>query len=203
MPFPDICWWAKIQSAETLIWDFSENFEKMSCRNRYHIAGANGPMKMSIPVKGGREIKRPMQEVEIAGQDKWQQQHWRTIVSAYNRSPFFSYYELSLEKLFTERFRHLTDFNLASVCWLKKQLGLNFKEEKVFLYQKNYPEATADLRDHRPEKSGGGGSFPEYYQVFQDRNGFFPNLSVLDLLFCEGPYALEWIQAFSKQAEGG
>lgn len=176
--------------ADTVIWDLHEHFEKMTFRNRYHIAGASGLLKMSIPIEGGREHKSAMGETRIANHDKWQQQHWRTIVSAYRRAPYFEYYEASLEKLFNTPFGKLADFNLASVHWLKQQLRCTFKEEVTLAYQKTYPDAAFDARQSLVLSEN-----PQVYtQVFQDRTGFIPNLSLLDLLFAEGPYSLAWLE---------
>ena len=196
IPFPNIYWWSVVHKAEKLCIDVAEHFEKMTYRNKYFITGANGGIQLSIPLENGREQRAPMGGIQIHNRERWQIQHWRTIVSVYKRTPFFEYYEHSLESLFTQEFNLLTDFNLASIHWLKQQLKCNFEEEQLSVYKKDYPEATFDFRQKfKPgaEKQGiaGAGS---YYQVFSDRNGFLPNLSMLDLLFAEGPHAISWLQ---------
>jgi hypothetical protein len=204
IPFPNIFWWCKVLQADEVVWDVQEHFEKMTFRNRYHIAGANGLLKMSIPIHGGREHKSVMGETRIANQDNWQKQHWRTIVSAYSNTPYFEFYRDSLEQLFNTSFEKLADFNLAAIHWLKQQLNIYFHEEKTEQYRKEYPDALFDLRQFQfaketfqPSSFSNSSNLPTYHQVFEERNGFIPNLSLLDLLFAEGPYALRWLREYA------
>jgi hypothetical protein len=191
MPFPPISWWARVAEAESVAWDPFENFEKMSLRNRYLIADGNGKLLMSVPVEGGRERKSPMSELRISNLMSWQRQHWRTLVSAYNRSPYFQHYSVLLEELFNKEFEKLSDFNLATVHWLKNQAGIHFQESETKDYLKEYPGSIADLRNMKPVNDDV--AFPVYQQVFSDKHGFIPDLSLLDLLFAEGPYTSAWI----------
>lgn len=194
IPFPNIAWWKTLLQADTVIWDVHEHFEKMTFRNRYHIAGANGVLKMSIPIAGGREHKSVMGETKIANQDRWQQQHWRTMVSAYANAPYFEYYRDSLLKLFETPSDRLADFNLATIHWLKQQLNITFEEEKTERYQRAYPDALVDLRQSQSDIHHSQSNINSYHQVFEDRTGFLSNLSLLDLLFAEGPYAVKWLK---------
>jgi len=200
MPFPNILWWCKVLQANELVWDVQEHFEKMTLRNRYHIAGASGALKMSIPIEGGREHKSVMGKTCIANSDKWQQQHWRTIVSAYANTPYFDHYAASLEALFIEPYKLLTDFSLASVQWLQRQLKISLNESFAATYCKDHPDAIHDLRTRAALAPHPG--FPPYYQVFQERTGFIPNLSLLDLLFSEGPHTLHWLRENSRMVLG-
>lgn len=192
LPFPNISWWSYLRDASVdILLDRYEHFEKMTFRNRYMIAGANGIITLSIPLAAGREQRKPMKDVLICNKTRWQTQHWRTLVSVYNRSPYFEHYRQELEQLFHQPFEQLFDFNLASIQLIQRLL--NVKNNIVFnnAYQKDYPEANGDIR-HR-FRSGGYDQhaevLPHYYQVFADRIGFAPNLSILDLLFSEGPQA--------------
>jgi hypothetical protein len=195
LPFPNIEWWCRMMAADAMHFDIAEHFEKMTYRNRYYIAGANGLLKMSIPISGGREHRAPMQETGIDNKSLWQKQHWRTIVSAYNNAPYFEFYKDSLEKLFTDNFERLFDFNLSTVHWLKQQLDLKFEETLLDTYHPKYPEAKGDLRAMKPgRESCNDCDFPIYYQVFEERTGFLPNLSLLDLLFAEGPFTARWLR---------
>jgi hypothetical protein len=193
--FPEIAWWAAIADAPCLLLDKAEHFEKMTAHNRYRIAGANGMIQLSVPLENGRNQRAAMQDIKISNTGKWQVQHWRTITSVYKRAPYFDFYEDSLRPLFEAPFTFLTDFNLASIHWLERQLKLKIEEKQVDVYIKDYPEAVADLRQgNREAKHYSTGGFPEYYQLFSDRTGFLPNLSILDLLFAEGPYTMQWIK---------
>jgi len=194
LPFPNILWWCRVADATMVQWELHEHFEKMTYRNRYYLAGGNGLLQLSIPIQGGRERKSVVSSTKIASGEKWQQQHWRTIVSAYNNAPYFEFFAASLEQLFLRPYSGLAAFNLAGIHWLKMQLGLSFDERNTAAYEKNYPDAFVDLRSMKPgPERCTDCDFPPYYQVFQERNGFLPNLSVLDLLFAEGRYAKDWI----------
>jgi hypothetical protein len=191
--FPNIYWWTVICGADTVWLDKAEHFEKMSYRNRYKIAGANGVINLSIPIEKGRNNRAPMRDIKISNSERWQMQHWRSIISAYNRTPFFEYYAHNLEKLFTEQFTYLIDFNLASIHWLKDETKLLFAEQFPEEYVKDFETPTIDLRSLKPSHLRNNNDFPKYYQVFSEKNGFAPNLSLLDLLFSEGPHTKQWI----------
>lgn len=193
LPFPNIAWWCRTLD-QTVVFDLGERFEKMSYRNRYYIAGANGVITLSIPVEGGRNNRTPMNALQISNAQDWQKQHWRTLYSAYNRSPFFGHYAPSLEKLFTTPFTHLTTFNRKTLDWLSAHAGLKLTAEFRDTYQK--AEDRTDLRLMKPGlETAAGTEFPAYFQVFGERAGFHPNLSILDLLFTEGPYAGHWLRS--------
>ena len=187
--FPAISWWAMVLNAETVIFDAAEHFQKMAFRNKYHIAGANNSNKLSVPLVNGRNQRVPMQVVQIHNESRWQVQHWRTIVSVYRRTPYFEYYELSLQPLFEKKFTNLIEFNKASIHWAKDQLKLQFEEQETNTFTKNYPPGIIDLRFQKPQQV----AFPHYYQVFEERIGFLPDLSILDLLFSEGPRANDYL----------
>ena len=146
---------------------------------------------LSIPLENGREQRKSMKDVLISNTERWQVQHWRTLVSVYKRSPYFDHYEPSLQKLFDTAFTHLSAFNLATMHWLKQQLKLEFREQFVDTYHKEHADSS-DLRSIKPRSMGKESSdVLKYYQLFEERNGFLANLSLLDLLFSEGPATKE------------
>jgi hypothetical protein len=195
LPFPNIYWWLLAQDAGRILFDTAEHFEKMTYRNRYYITGANGLITLSIPLINGREQRRAMKDVHICNKQRWQVQHWRTIVSVYRRAPFFEHYELSLIPLFERPFEKLTDFNSASIDWMKAQLDMSFGNEMQTEYIDEYPGATDLRKNFRPGKEKHVLPGHAYYQMFSEKNGFYPNLSMLDLLFSEGPFAAGWLAA--------
>lgn len=188
--FPDTSWWAQVMEADTIILDAGEHFQKMTGRNRYDIAGANNGIKLSVPLVNGRNQHIPMSEVQIFNGERWQTQHWRTLVSVYNRSPYFEHYAHSLQKLYETEFTALTAFNRASIEWAMKQLKMKPELQETTTYLKEYPEAAKDLRSFKRNEST---SF-KYHQIFEDRIGFLPDLSILDLLFSEGPMAAKMLK---------
>jgi len=202
IPFPNIYWWLVVVGAGKVCFDKAEHFQKMSYRNRYYITGGNGLIQLSIPLQQGREQRSSMGSVGISYSENWQVQHWRTLVSVYNRSPYFQHYEPSLQMLFEKEYTLLGDFCMEGIQWLAKQLRLNIEVTTTDTYAKNYPEGVADLRGMKPraEKSAMDGL--PYYQLFNERNGFLPNLSMLDLLFAEGPHALQWLKNNSEMIKG-
>ncbi len=180
--FPRISWWSEVMNADTVIFDAGEHFQKMSARNRYHISGANNSIKLTVPLVNGRNQRVPMKDVLIFNEERWQVQHWRTLVSVYKRTPFFDHYEDSLSVLFETPFSHLIDYNKATMRWVKQQLRMQFEEKETDVFMKDHLDADVDLRKHKPVSR----QLPKYYQVFEDRLGFIPDLSILDLLFSEG-----------------
>jgi len=188
LPFPNIYWWMHALKADKICFDLGEHFEKMSFRNRYVIAGSSGEIRLSIPLLAGRDQRLAMKEVAIANTERWQQNHWRTLVSAYSRAPYWEYYAPQLEVLYRKEYKLLSDFNAASIRFVAQQLKL----EMLSTTSTDYLEASEndmDLRSIKPATKLDT-IFTPYHQVFEARHGFLPNLSILDLLFAEGPYAV-------------
>lgn len=169
-----------------------ENFTKQTYRNRCQILGGNGPIALVIPVVKGRGPKILIKDLQISYDENWQRNHWQTMVSAYNSSPYFEYYQDELFPFFERKTRYLLDHNLQ----IHEQLCNFFEvENKIRLTSdfENVPKGTLNLRDdispklkHNPDIN----FHPETYtQVFSEKYGFTPNLSILDLLFNEGPNA--------------
>lgn len=199
IPFPNIYWWLLVADVDYLTFDCAEHFQKMSYRNRYYISGANGLIPLSIPLVAGRNQRCAMKEVQISYAEDWQVQHWRTIVSVYSRTPYFHYYEPGLKKLFDTKFTFLHEFDLASVQWLAQQLKLKPDIRMADSYIDKYEDDVCDLRfSLNPGIEKTIQEPAPYYQVFADRTGFFPNLSMPDLLFCEGPHTMNWIKENTK-----
>lgn len=198
MPFPPIAWWAVVHSVNALTLDGAEHYQKMSYSNRYYLAGGNGAIILSVPLVHGRNQRIPVREVQISSHERWQVQHWRTIVSSYKRAPYFDFYEPSLAKLFHTQFSLLADFNSATIQWGKEQLKGAWVQQTAQEYIKDYADGAIDLRSMKPSIEKDRKGFPEYYQLFKERHGFLPNLSILDLLFAEGPYAAHWLTAHNK-----
>lgn len=168
----------------------------MSFRNRCTLAGANGTIHLSVPLAGGRNQRTPVKDVRILQNDNWQPRHWKTITSVFNKSPWFDFYRTDLEDLYRKRFDFLIDWNLACFNWAADKMAIR---TEVSLSEKRI-----DSRDFSAEKiedwrgrlmpASINKLFPavkRYPQVFEDRLGFVPNLSILDYLFCTGNKLLD------------
>ena len=174
-------------------------FKKMSFQNRYIIAGANNLINLTVPIAGGREQKTLMKEVRIDNSTNWQMKHWRSLTSAYNKAPFFEFYSQDVKRLLFSNEEFLFRFNLKVLEWifiiLKIDSAINFTESFIA----HYEDAT-DYRNYFLPRSfqNSTNNFLSYSQVFENRLGFQPNLSILDLLFCEGPNARHLLNQFTK-----
>lgn len=167
-----------------------ESWQKMSFRNRMVVAGSNGPVHLSVPLEKGRDQRMLVKEVRISQTESWQKQHLRTIESAYRRSPFFEFYQNGVQDLLQKKHQFLLDLNLEIFEWLKKVLGNQSTLSLTEQFLKEYPPQIADLRNYFLPKNYRKMTMPfTYGQVFEERLGFLPNLSILDLLFCCGPNA--------------
>jgi len=171
--------------------DVYENFKKMSFRNRCRIAGANGLIELSIPLEGGRDQKRLMKDLRISYREDWQRNHWGAIFSAYGRSPWFEHFRDDLVRFYEKKVIYLVDWNTGIFEWTNLKLGRSLPTDFTESYQKTY-DHWVDLRNEFLPKTVAQKSpqnLPRYHQVFEQKHGFIPNLSVLDLLCCEGPGA--------------
>ncbi len=195
IPFAPASWWAVACEADHICFDGAEPFRKMTLRNRYFIAGANGIIRLSVPILHGRDQRIPMRDVRISNTDHWQTQHWRTIIAAYRRTPFFEFYEPELYPLFNRQFTWLIDFNLAAFGWLQERLPLPATVHATDFCPPDDDTTITDLRyNWQQEPAEARKHFPVYSQVFAERTGFIPDLSLLDLFFAEGPGTLVWLK---------
>lgn len=182
--------YAQLYKCNALIINADEPFVKQTFRNRAVIATENGVQNLTIPVihDGGRVS---MRDVRISEHGNWRHQHWNAMVSAYRKSPFFDYYADDFAHFYEERDGFLMDFNLRLHAVISELLGLE-KDIKIIdntcnagdfvdLRYMAEPKALADIKGYTAQP---------YYQVFAQRNGFIPNLSIVDLLFNMGPEGL-------------
>lgn len=185
-PFPPLSWWQLALQDGQVSLDLAEHYQKMSYRNRYYVASPQGKLLLSVPLKYGRNQRIPMADVYIDNRTDWQTQHWRSLVSLYNRSPFFQYLEHHFIPLFQQPFDTLIDFNLAGIELVNRLLGLQLELNTLTTFRLQYPTGVTDIRNSLIPNKASSTLHKTYYQVFADRSGFLPDCSVLDLMFCEG-----------------
>ena len=165
-----------------------EAYPKTSFRNRTIIAGSNGLIILSVPLEKGRIQKNQTRDVKISYDQDWQEQHWRSIVSCYGKSPFFEYYQDSLKSIFQKKQDFPLDLNLITQEWALKQLKSQISIRYAPAQEVEFKGSSSDLRDQfKPNNFQMVQNRIKYPQVFEDRNGFQTNLSILDLLSCMGP----------------
>ncbi|MBO9728198.1 MAG: WbqC family protein [Chitinophaga sp.] len=190
--FPPIDAYKALVEHDILQIEKYEHYQKLSYRNRCYVAGPNGRMILSVPLSRGKNQRTVMKDVRISNEEKWQDLHWKTLVSAYRRSPWFEYYEAELQELYERPFNFLLDWNLACFEWANSKLGILIP----ITFTESYQKEVAGVTDARESILPGAVEVgePTYTQVFQDRTGFISGLSILDLLFCEGKQALSVIR---------
>lgn len=168
----------------------AENYLKQTYRNRCTIAAANGPLALSVPIVKPDTLKCLTKNIRISDHGNWRHLHWNALVSAYNMSPFFEYYEEDFAPFYEKKYEFLFDFNEELRQLICELLDLH----PIISYTEDYqPEVANDFRESiRPKHPGEDPTFcpKPYYQVFQDKYGFQPNMSIVDLLFNMGPEGL-------------
>ena len=191
--FAPVRYFSKLASFSECYIEQHEHFIKQTYRNRAVILGANGPVSLIVPVEKGREQKIRIKDLRISYDEEWQRNHWRTMFSGYNSSPFFEYYADDLEPFFRKKHSFLFDFNQQITHTLLEMLELP-QAIKLTDGFEQVSEKCLNARELIHPKAHRTAPDPQflarpYTQVFSEKFGFIPDLSILDLLFNEGPSA--------------
>jgi hypothetical protein len=188
--FGDIYSYLKFINQTNVYFSAYETYFRGLHLNRMKLMGANGPLSLSVPLEGGRDQKVKWKDVKINYAEPWQRIHWRGIHDNYRKAPWFEDYAPELEQLFLRKEKYLLDLNLKSMDYCFQRLKLKVD---ILAYSE---EEAAKLISQRPKKTEPiqSENFPVYQQVFTERHGFVPNLGILDLLFCEGPLATDYLR---------
>ena len=184
---PSIEYISLFLKAEDASIELFETYQKQSCRTRTNVMTANGIQTLTIPVIKTNGNHTLTKDIEISYKESWQQIHLRCLESAYRKSAYFDYYFPYFEKIYKQKFNTLVELN--EFC-LKTILKI-MKVKKDYSYTTDF-ERIVDENDYRISLSKGTNKIEmkPYYQVFADRHGFIPNLSIVDLLFNEGPNSI-------------
>lgn len=192
--FGSILYFHLLNSFEEVLIDLGEHFKKSTYRNRCYIPGPNGVLFLSVPLEKGKNQRCKMHKIKISYNDSWQNLHWKTLCACYRRSPFFEYYEEEVYGLIYRENNRLIDLNISILEWVLNTLSLNtnivFSEKYVENLSSEYVDWRLKLRPNKLLKEQiSNFEAPKYIQVFEERTGFKKNMSILDLIFNEGPNA--------------
>lgn len=189
-----VSYYTKLYAYDKVYLEQYDHYMKQSYRNRCVIASAGGPLSLTIPTEKGDELKCLMKDVRISDHGNWRHVHWNAFVAAYRQSPFFDYYADEFRLFYEKKYTFLFDFNAELCRWVCEQLDLN----PNVMATSDFVTDVTGVDDYRerihPKRRGQAddSSFvPQpYYQVFDAKLGFLPDLSIADLLFNMGPEGL-------------
>ncbi len=192
--FAPVSYYASLIRYDRVVIEQWCNYVKQTYRNRCHIAGANGVMPLSVPIVKPDTLKCPTKDIRISDHGEWRHLHWNAIASAYGSSPFFEYYQDDLAPFFEKRYEFLFDFNEEIRRTLCELIGIDPAVEYSEEYAHPTPEEN-DLREAIHPKKPIAETLPSlqlkpYYQVFAEKHGFQPDLSIIDLLMNMGPESI-------------
>ncbi|MFV5689042.1 WbqC family protein [Flavobacterium sp. ZT3R25] len=192
--FPSISHFVAMAQVESITFEIEDNFQKQTNRNRTYIYSPNGIQLLNIPVKHSKESHQKTKDIKIETDFDWQKQHFKSLEAAYRSSPFFEFFEDDLRPIFEKKQTFLLDLNFETLAILSK--CLRFKIEYSTTTEYFHEVETTVITDCRGLVEGKKDKsvFEPYTQVFDDKHGFINNLSVLDLLFNEGKFAMEYLK---------
>lgn len=189
--FAPISHWKEIISGN-IIWELNQNFNKQTLRNRTYIYGPNKILKLSIPIKHSKE-SFTLENTLIENDFQWQKDHWKSIQSAYKSSPFFEFYEDGLKNLYFNNYNKLSVFNIECIKLVYEWLDISTKSSFTKTFKEKY-NTEIDLRDMAEKNFDDKFIVKEYIQVFSPNHGFKNNLSILDLVFNQGPNSISYLK---------
>lgn len=191
--FPSISHYVAMLQASTITFEVEDNFQKQTNRNRMYIYSPNGLQMLNIPIKHSKEAHQKYKNIRIENDFGWQKNHFKSLEAAYRTSPFFEYFEDDFKPIFEKKHEFLLDLNFEIFELVNSALGVQLSFEKTTEYFHEVPNKT----DFRTLANGKKDTFinEPYTQVFEEKHGFLPNLSILDVLFNEGRHAVSYLKA--------
>ncbi|WP_250419119.1 MULTISPECIES: WbqC family protein [Pontibacter] len=191
---PPVQYFRHALQSDALLIEQHENYVKQSYRNRCHVLTAQGVVPLSIPVlKGNSKDKTVITDIEIDYSQKWHNVHWRTIQAAYGRAPYFEFYSDYIKQVYDRQPKYLFELNVELLKLYIKLLKLDKSLNYTETYQPDAPENVLDLRNRiHPKIIPDNLHVKPYTQVFGKQ--FVPELSIIDLLFTQGPASLLFLK---------
>lgn len=193
--FPSISHFAVMAQSDSVTFEMEDNFQKQTNRNRTYIYSPNGIQLLNIPIKHSNSLShQKTKEIKIEPEFDWQKQHFKSLEAAYRSSPFFEYFEDDLLPIFQKKHTFLMDLNLEAFDIVCKCLRMKLQFDTTTEYFHEIDNS--QIVDFRYLVNGkkDHSFFEPYTQVFGDKHGFLNNLSVLDLLFNEGKFAMDYLK---------
>ena len=193
--FPSISHYIAMIKADSVTFEMEDNFQKQTNRNRMYIYSPNGVQMLNIPIKHSKEKHQKYKDVRIENDFGWQKNHFKSLEAAYKNSPFYEYFVDDLRPLFEKKHEFMLDLNFEIFKLINEALGISIPFEKTTEYFHQVTDKT-DFRylvNGKKDKT----QIEPYTQVFDDKHGFLNNLSILDLLFNEGRYAVDYLKQHS------
>jgi len=209
--FGPVQWYQKLNRYDECLIERHESFIKQTYRNRMTILTTNGPLSLTIPTN--HDTSMAMKDIRISDHANWRHVHWNALLSAYGESPFFEYYQDDIRPFYEKKYEFLFDFNMEI---MEKMIELLDIRPHVSVTDEYFPKnetnhkvpssnlkvpgkqvpSLCDFRDAiRPKKPLPDSEFipRRYYQVYEQKFDFQPNMSILDLLFNEGNEAIFYL----------
>ena len=195
--FSPISQYVAIIHNEEVIFEVEDNFQKQTYRNRCYIYGANGKQLLNIPVKHPiTKTRKKTKDALVENDFPWQDQHFKSLKSAYRSSPFFEFFEDDLATFFHKKYKYLLDVNIDTFLFITDAIQISQEFSKTSTYQLN--SLKNDFRHFSDAKNRHDIQIPEYTQIFDEKHGFLNNLSILDLLFMEGGNTISFLESIKQ-----
>jgi len=192
--FSPISQYSEIVKSNSVVFEMEDNFQKQSYRNRCYIYNSNGKQLLNIPVKDkykGSSQRKKTKDLLVDNDALWQDHHLKSLQTAYRTSPFYEFYEDDLLSIFTKKYTFIQDVNIDTFLFISDALQISQQYSKTGEYILKTTEK--DLRELSDVKKQPQKLVDNYVQMFDDKHGFIPDLSILDLLFMEGPNAISFL----------